>query len=51
MDNHSIWHPLVFDDHWNDVNTEKFDNIYPSWERRRKELQKMRNNMNGSWNN
>lgn len=40
MDNHSIWNPIVFDNHWNDVNTEKFDNIYPSWERRRKELQK-----------
>ncbi len=42
MDNRSIWHPIEFDDRWNGVNTEKFDNIYPSWERKRKELQKDR---------
>lgn len=40
MEHHSIWSPIEFDDGWNEANTEKFDNIYPSWERRRKELQK-----------
>lgn len=40
MENNSIWSPIDFDDRWNHVNTEKFDNIYPSWENRRKELQK-----------
>lgn len=40
MGNYSIWSPIEFDDRWNHVNTEKFDNIYPSWEKRRKELQK-----------
>ena len=35
-----IWKPIDFDDEWNNVNTEKFDNIYPSWERKRKELSK-----------
>ena len=33
-----IWNPIKFDQRWNHVNTEKFDNIYPSWERKRKEL-------------
>lgn len=40
MKNYSIWSPVEFDDRWNEVNTEKFDNIYPSWEKRRRELQK-----------
>lgn len=40
MNSHSIWSPVIFDRKWNDVITEKFDNIYPSWEKRRKELQK-----------
>ncbi|AGL02275.1 Fic family protein [Desulfoscipio gibsoniae] len=40
MRNKSIWNPIEFDPKWNDVKTEKFDNIYPSWERRRKELNK-----------
>lgn len=40
MNNHSIWSPIKFDSRWFGVNTEKFDNIYPSWEKRRKELQK-----------
>lgn len=40
MENNSIWPPIEFDDKWNHVNTEKFDNIYPSWTTRRKELQK-----------
>ena len=35
-----IWKPVQFDEEWKNVNTEKFDNIYPSWERRRLELQK-----------
>jgi hypothetical protein len=33
-----IWEPVHFDLHWNDVNTEKFDNLRPSWERKREEL-------------
>jgi hypothetical protein len=33
-----IWEPVHFDSRWNDVNTEKFDNLRPSWERKRKEL-------------
>lgn len=40
MENYRIWSPIKFDNRWNNVNTEKFDNIYPSWEKRRKELQK-----------
>ena len=40
MENYSIWSPIEFDNKWNDVNTEKFDNIYPSWGKRRKELQR-----------
>ncbi len=40
MEKHSIWSPIEFDDKWKHVNTEKFDNIYPSWEKRRIELQK-----------
>jgi len=38
MDKQYIWNHLIFDKTWNESNTEKFDNIYPSWERRRKEL-------------
>lgn len=34
-----IWDPIKFDEKWKQVKTEKFDNIYPSWERRRRELQ------------
>lgn len=37
---HSIWEPVRFDSKWRTVKTEKFDNIYPSWEKRRKELQR-----------
>jgi len=33
-----IWKPVQFDLRWNDVNTEKFDNLRPSWERKREEL-------------
>jgi hypothetical protein len=33
-----IWEPVHFDLHWNDVNTEKFDNLRPSWDRKSKEL-------------
>ena len=40
MENHDIWSPIEFDVNWNSVKTEKFDNIYPSWEKRRVELQK-----------
>lgn len=40
MHSTSVWAPIVFDIEWNNVNTEKFDNIYPSWERRRAELNK-----------
>ncbi|MCH5185674.1 MAG: Fic family protein [Oscillospiraceae bacterium] len=35
-----IWNPIEFDEAWKEVNTEKFDNIYPSWKRRRLELKK-----------
>lgn len=38
--NQSIWEPVRFNEKWNEVNTEKFDNIRPSWEHRRLELQK-----------
>lgn len=40
MQNKSIWNPIEFDTKWNDIKTEKFDNIFPSWERRREELNK-----------
>lgn len=40
MQNRSIWSPIEFDTKWKDVKTEKFDNIFPSWERRREELNK-----------
>lgn len=40
MQNHEIWSPIHFDTNWCNINTEKFDNIYPSWEHRRKELLK-----------
>jgi hypothetical protein len=35
---HRIWEPVHFDLRWKDVNTEKFDNLRPSWDRKRKEL-------------
>lgn len=35
MQHQSIWKPIAFDPRWNDCKTEKFDNIYPSWEKRR----------------
>lgn len=38
MQNKSIWNPVKFDPKWNEVKTEKFDNIFPSWGRRRAEL-------------
>ncbi|MDW7658634.1 MAG: Fic family protein [Bacillota bacterium] len=38
MQQKSIWNPIEFDPKWNEVKTDKFDNIYPSWEKRRKEL-------------
>jgi Fic family protein len=38
MQNISIWKPVVFDPGWTNVITEKFDNIYPSWERKRAAL-------------
>jgi Fic family protein len=37
-----IWEPVRFDTRWNDVNTEKFDNLRPSWERKREELKNNR---------
>ncbi len=40
MQSKSIWSPITFDIKWSDVKTEKFDNIYPSWEKRRIELSK-----------
>ncbi len=40
MGNYSIWSPVKFDIQWNKVSTQKFDNLYPSWEKRRLELQK-----------
>lgn len=40
MQSHNIWSPIKFDERWNSVKTEKFDIIYPSWEKRRVELQK-----------
>ncbi len=40
MEIQRIWSPVRYDKKWNTVRTEKFDNIYPSWEKRRKELQK-----------
>lgn len=40
MQNKSIWSPIEFDVKWNNVKTEKFDNIFPSWEKRRVELNK-----------
>jgi len=33
-----IWEPIHFDDRWNNVKTEKFDNLRPSWDRKRVEL-------------
>jgi len=36
----SIWRPIEYDNKWNDVSTEKFDNIWPSWKRRREEFSK-----------
>lgn len=40
MENSIIWKPIEFDPNWNAVKTDRFDNIYPSWGRRRAELQK-----------
>jgi Fic family protein len=40
MQNKRIWNLIEFDHKWNEVRTEKFDNIFPSWERRRAELSK-----------
>jgi Fic family protein len=40
MQNKSIWQPIKFYSKWATVNTEKFDNIFPSWERKRAELGK-----------
>ena len=40
MSNQSVWSPIQYDNEWNNVKTERFDNIYPSWERRRSELNK-----------
>lgn len=40
MPHYDIWSPIRFDERWNSVKTEKFDIIYPSWEKRRAELQK-----------
>lgn len=40
MQNKSIWSPIEFDVKWNDVKTERFDNILPSWKKRRIELSK-----------
>lgn len=40
MPRYDIWSPIKFDEKWNSVKTEKFDIIYPSWEKRRAELQK-----------
>lgn len=40
MQNRSIWSPIEFDVNWNAVKTEKFNNLFPAWERRRKELNK-----------
>lgn len=34
----SIWRPIEFDSNWNNVNTERFDNILPSWKKRRVQL-------------
>jgi len=35
-----IWKPVHFDDNWKKVNTEEFDNLRPSWDKRRVELSK-----------
>ena len=35
-----IWEPVHFDDRWNNVKTVKFDNLRPSWDKRRIELSK-----------
>jgi len=40
MSERSIWAPIEFDEKWNEVKTDKFDNIFPSWKKRREELQK-----------
>jgi len=39
-DVHRIWEPVHFDDRWNNVKTEEFDNLRPSWDKRRVELSK-----------
>lgn len=36
----TIWQPVSFREQWNQVDTAKFDIIFPSWRSRRNELQK-----------
>ncbi|MDR1858481.1 MAG: Fic family protein [Treponema sp.] len=33
-----IWEPVHFDERWNNVATEKFDNLRPSWDKKRIDL-------------
>jgi Fic family protein len=35
-----IWQPIRFDTRWNEVETARFDNIRPSWDKKRSELSK-----------
>ncbi len=35
-----IWKPISFDPAWNNAVTDRFDNLFPSWERKRAELNK-----------
>jgi hypothetical protein len=35
-----IWQPIHFDTRWNDVQTVRFDNIRPSWDKKRLDLSK-----------
>jgi hypothetical protein len=35
-----IWKHIAFNPSWNNVNTEKFDNLLPAWKRRREELER-----------
>jgi len=39
-ENQKIWHPVRFDSRWNDVETTRFDNLRPAWDRKRAELSK-----------
>jgi len=41
-----IWEPVHFDARWKNVNTEEFDNLRPSWDKRRVELSKNRDQYN-----